>query len=373
MIVRRGDILVSKTRPNRGAISFMDNDGVFVASTGFSIIREMKNRDVDKRYLFYFLRLHQSLRQMEQRSSGGNYPAITEQELGEIKIPIPPKEIQSRIVSNMDAAYAAQNQKKAEAQRLLDGIDDYLLSELGIEPPEPEESGLRSRIFFRNASEVSGHRLDPDYYRDAYKKLELAVMATKFPVSTLNEATTLIKNGNTPHNSDYSKEETPYPIIKAGSYEGDFIDLGKTGYTKTKGRRFAKRWDIFVLSAAHSPDYVGRSLKYLWDTPAGNTSFVGELICIRANESICNPIYLFSLLSTNLYKDLLNREKTGQTSHIYPKNIRYIQLPLPPLEKQAEIVDRIAEMRDRATELREEAKKKLEEASKEAEAMIFGG
>ena len=178
MIVRRGDILVSKTRPNRGAISFVDNDGVFVASTGFSVIREMKNRDVDKRYLFHCLRLDQSLRQMEQRSSGGNYPAITEEELGEIKIPIPSKAIQSRIVSDMDAAYAARKQKEAEARRLLDGIDGYLLGELGIEQPEPEENTLQNRMFIRRFSDISGGRFDAPFHQNKY-----TLETTKYPMS----------------------------------------------------------------------------------------------------------------------------------------------------------------------------------------------
>ncbi len=86
MVVRSGDILVSTTRPNRGAVSFLNKDDVFIASTRFSVIRELKTVDIlefpiDRYYLFYWLRQNHSLWQMEQRSSGGNYPAITQEEL----------------------------------------------------------------------------------------------------------------------------------------------------------------------------------------------------------------------------------------------------------------------------------------------------
>jgi len=58
---------------------------------------------------------------------------INAEEIKLIKIPVPPLEIQSAIVAKMDAAYSSKREKEAEAQRLLDSIDAYLLGELGIE------------------------------------------------------------------------------------------------------------------------------------------------------------------------------------------------------------------------------------------------
>lgn len=85
MVVRSGDIIVSTTRPNRGAISEISNeqDG-FIASTGFAILRDLKDSKVLKDYLFVALRTSMSLRQMEQRTTGGNYPAITTEDLRKI-------------------------------------------------------------------------------------------------------------------------------------------------------------------------------------------------------------------------------------------------------------------------------------------------
>ena len=64
----------------------------------------------------------------------------------------------------MDAAYANKKQKETEAQRLLAGIDGYLLDELSIQLPERKENTLQSRMFTRQLSEVSGGRFDPIYY-----------------------------------------------------------------------------------------------------------------------------------------------------------------------------------------------------------------
>lgn len=57
MIVRNGDILVSTTRPSRGAISLYNNDEVKVASTGFSIIRNLKEDSLSKEALFCLLKM----------------------------------------------------------------------------------------------------------------------------------------------------------------------------------------------------------------------------------------------------------------------------------------------------------------------------
>ena len=99
MVVRENDIIVSTTRPHRGAICLIDaeKDGS-IASTGFAILRKLKTTEISKEYLFYILRTQICLLQMLQRSSGGSYPAITALELRNISIPIPNKDIQEEIV-----------------------------------------------------------------------------------------------------------------------------------------------------------------------------------------------------------------------------------------------------------------------------------
>jgi type I restriction enzyme, S subunit len=118
MVTRNGDILISLTRPHRGAIAQIDQslDGC-IASTGFSIIREITVEKITKDYLWSVLRNQVSLRQMFQRSSGGNYPAITENELEKILIPISSEEIQEKISSELSRRRAQARQLREEAER----------------------------------------------------------------------------------------------------------------------------------------------------------------------------------------------------------------------------------------------------------------
>ena len=61
---------------------------------------------------------------------------------------------------------------------------------------------------------------------------------------------------------------------------------------------------------------------------------MAELICIRVDHNIVNPHYLLQLFKMNNYYLLINREKRGQTSHIYARDIKEIRIPLPDIETQ---------------------------------------
>lgn len=115
MIVRNGDIIVSTTRPHRGAIATIKcpDDEMQIASTGFCVLRKLKRKDVLKEYLQWMLLDDYVLLQMLQRSSGGNYPAIVSDELKKIVIPIPDLDKQKTICDE-----AKRRQKQAKTLRL---------------------------------------------------------------------------------------------------------------------------------------------------------------------------------------------------------------------------------------------------------------
>lgn len=120
MIAREGDVIVSTTRPGRGAIAQIakEQDG-FIASTGFAILRNMKNAKILKDYLFVALRTSLSLRQMEQRATGGNYPAITTEDLRKIKIVVPEIKTQEKIVAGVKMIYEKAKRLRQEAENIV--------------------------------------------------------------------------------------------------------------------------------------------------------------------------------------------------------------------------------------------------------------
>lgn len=119
MVVHDGDIIVSLTRPHRGSIAVIDEslDGA-IASTGFAVVTDFEQHGVDVSYFWAYLRTLLARLQMLQRSSGGNYPAITEDELRNILVPVPSPKIQQTIAAEVARRRAEARRLRAEADRL---------------------------------------------------------------------------------------------------------------------------------------------------------------------------------------------------------------------------------------------------------------
>lgn len=117
MLVEKGDLLVSLTRPTRRAIAFVPEKAV--ASTGFAVIRKFSN-DVMPAYLFNVLRSELCIYQFDKRSTGGNYPAITEEQLLRCEIPRATMAVQERIARKASEIRAEVRGLKASAAAALE-------------------------------------------------------------------------------------------------------------------------------------------------------------------------------------------------------------------------------------------------------------
>jgi type I restriction enzyme S subunit len=127
MMIRPGDLLVSLTRPTRRAICIVpDSLPLAVASNGFSVVRSFDETLIVSRYLLHVLRSRLCTAQFDQRSSGGNYPAITEEQLLKLIIPLPKTDIQTRIVNLLDKQYEKADSMLAVANIELEHAKDEI-------------------------------------------------------------------------------------------------------------------------------------------------------------------------------------------------------------------------------------------------------
>ena len=362
--VSEGDLLVKITGVGRMALASVAPKD-FVGNTNqHMVVIKTGNPSVSK-YLAHYLNLDIIEQMASRHSTGGTRPALDYPSLKNIPI------IEGLDFSCIDAAIKIKQVKEEKAQQLLDNIDGYLLKELGIVIPSNDIVSINDRVFIHKLRSLERERLDSSYYDKRYYELIDCLNNGTYSMEPLGKITSFLSVGQTPKTDCYSEVKTAFAIIKAGSYSGFEIDLDKTSYTINKQPYSVEKGDIFILSAAHQAEYVARQISYLYDTPKQNTSFVGELLCVRANSSI-DSMYLYSLLSTNIYKTLLNREKRGQTSHLYAQDIRRILIPVPPPEKQKEIAMHIEDLRLQAKTLREEGNIILDDAKRKVEQMIIG-
>ena len=344
MIVRTNDILISTTRPNRGAIvKITEKENLYIASTGFAVIRDIDD-SVNRDYLLTVLRLDFTLKQMLQRSTGGNYPAITDDELSKIIIPIPPIGVQNKIVSLIESAHKRKQNADFMADSLLQSIDDYLLGELGIERPSPTRTE-NGRFFYTSFHNLMGSEWAPLCIKNngkrskstIYKEVKLSTIATiaKGQAITSKE----IVNGN-------------YPVIAGGQ---------SSPYSHNQ---YNYKGNIVTISASGA--YSG----YVWyhNYPI----FASDCSVIFSNdENVYLTKYIYEILRLRQQEIYLLQKGAGQP-HVYPSDIANLTIPAIPLEKQQDIVAYCQELRNKAELLQKEGRDIISTAKDAIEQMIIG-
>ncbi len=124
-LVEFGDVLVATVRPNLNGVAVVD-DKVYsgaTASTGYCVLRPKKNR-LDTRYLYYWVRTENFVKEMVRLSTGANYPAVSDRIIKDSKIPLPPLKEQKRIAAILDKADAIRRKR----QQAIDLTDQLLRS-----------------------------------------------------------------------------------------------------------------------------------------------------------------------------------------------------------------------------------------------------
>ena len=108
-IIRANDVIVSTTRPNLNAVALIpsDLDGE-VCSTGFSVLRPTK--ELTSQYLFAFVQSASFIKSLSDLVKGALYPAVTDSQVREQFIPLPPLLEQHRIASLLAQQMAAIEQ-----------------------------------------------------------------------------------------------------------------------------------------------------------------------------------------------------------------------------------------------------------------------
>ena len=367
MIVRENDIIVSTTRPNRGAIALINKEQDFsIASTGFCVIRDSA---IDKNYLFAILKQNFILKQFEQRSSGGNYPAITQEELSSVIIPIAENDKQIQIKTIFQECFKQKKINEEKAEKLLESIDTYLLNQLGIVLPEKEENTLKSRMFTTSISELSGSRFDPNFNKAYFKNVQSAFENCSVDFSNIKSTLQYIKTGTTPHQKlNPFTENKEIVFLRNTNLKKYRIDLENTKYVKTEFNKeltYSLKGEVIMCIAGT----VGLSAINDINEPISINQNVSAL---KFYENVINPNFASYWFNTSIFIELTKRACSVATIHyLNNDNLKLLPIPIPPLEKQLEIAEHISAIRKQAQDLKDQTKLLLEKANKEIEDILL--
>ena len=112
--IKTGDILISTVRPNLNAVATVPPTlNGQIASTGFCVLIPDSEGVIGK-YLFYYSRTPDFIEALCAKVRGAHYPAVSDKDVTDVKVPLPPISEQRRIVEILDQADALRK-KRAEA------------------------------------------------------------------------------------------------------------------------------------------------------------------------------------------------------------------------------------------------------------------
>lgn len=118
--VKTGDVLFATTRPNLKNIGIISEDfDNPVCSTGLAVLRVKESKTIN-RFLFYFLISEKLQELISPFIRGAQYPAISDKDLFDCNLPLPPLTKQEKIVIYLDQIFEkSQQAMKEQKQKLL--------------------------------------------------------------------------------------------------------------------------------------------------------------------------------------------------------------------------------------------------------------
>jgi len=279
--------------------------------------------------------------------------------------PAAKKETQRQIVAIYDEAAKRFHAATDEAAKLLAGIDEYLLSELGITlPPEPENT-IANRVFMAQRGDLAGWRFDPYYFGGKFHLLDEALRKARFIPTSLSSLYLSINNGIDCR--DFVEDGIPY--AKVADVKPFKIDLGtaqKVPAASVPDRGLVKRGDLLLTRKGTF------GVAAVVDTDS-RFAVSSEVFRIHTDTSKALADFLAILLNSSVCQAQFDRQKIGAImGSLTQASLRRITLPLPPIQKQKEICDSVAVVQSQALLLRLQAQNEFDVAKRQIEALLLG-
>ncbi len=122
-VLKKGNIIISKVRTYRGAITIVPEDG-YVGSGAFCVLQE--NGRVHKETLLSYLRSELFLTWALKPSAGTTYPTLNDNDILDFPIPTPPFDVQENIAHEVMSRKSEAARFKQEADAILEAAKEQV-------------------------------------------------------------------------------------------------------------------------------------------------------------------------------------------------------------------------------------------------------
>ena len=313
--VKHGDVIVSTVRTYLKAIArIRDPEENLIVSTGFAVIRPRGELMPD--FLGHLVAAGFFVEQVIARSTGVSYPAINASELVAIPVPVPPLAEQIQIAAFLDRETTKIDALVAEQRRLME-----LLKE--------------------KRQAVISYAVTRGLNSDAPMKPSgiewLGDVPEHWETRTIAKASTKITNGFVGPTRDILVDAgTPYiqaTHIKNGRVNFDDGYFVKSEWSAAHAKSILCEGDVLIVQTGAGTGDVGLV----------SVNEVGynchALIIVAPDKSLIHGTFLSAVLQSTYGQAKLTSIETGAMHpHLNCGEVKFVEIPLPPLDEQADVV-----------------------------------
>lgn len=358
--LKKEDVLIAIVGATIGQVSMYDHEKEANINQAIALVRLKEG--INPEYVKAFLLSTLGQKQLNRIKRPVARANINLDEIRSIHIILPPLEIENKVVEFMGQSYQRQKQKETEAQQLLDSINDYVLSELGIKLPE-----LKDEMYYVvYADEVKNNRCDAYYCQPKFEEVEEAIKRGTYKTKKFNEITKQLING-----LDFRKfSEDGLTYIRVSNINPNSINNEEVRYIPPiniskkihlkSGNLLITRKGTFGVAAVVEKNHEEFIIS-------------SEIFKIELGQEQVNPFFISIWMNSYAQKIIFDRIKTGGImGHISQEALSDIIIPLPSLQIQNKIAEEVKARMQKSEQLQKEAKEVLEEAKERVERIIIG-
>jgi len=365
-VIRPNDILLSVVGATLGNVGIVRNE-FKEGNINQNIVRIRIRDNVNPFYIAYFLYSDIGQKLLLRLSTITTQQYLNNEILENLPVPLPPIDIQNKIVVIMDKALKEKREKEKKAENLLNSIDKYLMQELGIALSEFKEKSPLAYVI--GAKFLKHERWNTEYWKPIYRETEKAIRNGKYEVERLGKFIEEINYGASVKNI-YSEDGIPLlRILNLKANEIDFRDLVKLPYEMKKdiGNSYVQEGD-FLISRSGTIGIVAIVPK-----EANGFAFGSYMIRFKVRDDEINKFYLSAVLNSVIGRVQTQRNKIGaiQTNITIPI-IKNLIIPLPPKSIQNKIANEIKARMEKAKELQKRGKQIVEKTKGKIKKIILG-
>ena len=376
LALKKGDILIEKSGGSPvqpvGRVALVD-DLLFdkpVVFSNFLQKMEINKELILPEYVFVYLQVLYKAGYMDfiQNQTTG-IKNLRLEDFFNIQIIKPNTAMQKEIASKAIEGRTQQKNLLEKAKTILTSIDDFVLSELGIELEKEKEE----MVFEINSDNIEG-RIDPFFYKPYLQHMVEQVKKQRYFLFG-NDIDDMAGGATPKVTEDFYLDEGGVPFLRVQNITERGIDLSDVKFIKPEvhntmlKRSQLKKSDlVFTITGR-----IG-SVAVVPDNFHGNIN--QHSVRIHLKEKVNNaeilPEFVVSFFNTKIGRNLSFRYTTGGTRPALDyKALKSLLIPLPNVEKQKKIIFGVKTLYEKAKRLQEEAENLIITTHEQVKNMIF--